>query len=133
MTLGSGPILAKSVKQKIVVKSSTESELVTLSDATSITAGLLNFLSSLGLQFSPAIMYQDNMSTMRLAHNGRSNSDRTKHIRLRYFFIKQYLDSGEFELVHCPTDIMIADILTKPLHGETFKRIRAMLLGYIDA
>ena len=133
LTLGSGPILAKSVKQKIVVKSSTESELVTLSDATSITAGLLNFLSSLGLQFSPAIMYQDNMSTMRLAHNGRSNSDRTKHIRLRYFFIKQYLDSGEFELVHCPTDIMIADILTKPLHGETFKRIRAMLLGYIDA
>ena len=133
LTLGSGPILAKSVKQKIVVKSSTESELVTLSDATSITAGHLNFLSSLGLQFSPAIMYQDNMSTMRLAHNGRSNSDRTKHIRLRYFFIKQYLDSGEFELVHCPTDIMIADILTKPLHGETFKRIRAMLLGYIDA
>jgi hypothetical protein len=133
LTLGSGPILAKSVKQKIVVKSSTESELVTLSDATSITAGHLNFLSSLGLQFSPAIMYQDNMSTMRLAQNGRSNSDRTKHIRLRYFFIKQYLDSGEFELVHCPTDIMIADILTKPLHGETFKRIRAMLLGYIDA
>jgi len=78
-------------------------------------------------------MYQDNMSTMRLAQNGRSNSDRTKHIRLRYFFIKQYLDSGEFELVHCPTDIMIADILTKPLHGETVKRIRAMLLGYIDA
>ena len=66
------------------------------------------------------------MSTMRLAHNGRSNSS-------KHFFIKQYLDSGEFELVYCPTDIMIADILTKPLHGETFKRIRAMLLGYIDA
>lgn len=78
-------------------------------------------------------MYQDNQSTMRLAENGRSNSDRTKHIKLRYFFIKQYLDSGEFVLEYCPTEDMIADILTKPLHGETFKRLRGLLLGYIDA
>jgi len=121
------------VKQKIVVRSSTEAELVCLSDATSICAGHLNFLKTIGLELQSATMHQDNMSTMRLATNGRSNSDRTKHIRLRYFFIKQYLDSGEFELVHCPTDIMVADILTKPLHGETFKRIRGLLLGYDSA
>jgi len=133
LSLGRGPILAKSVKQKIVVRSSTEAELVCLSDATSICAGHLNFLKTIGLELQSATMHQDNMSTMRLAANGRSNSDRTKHIRLRYFFIKQYLDSGEFELVHCPTDIMVADILTKPLHGETFKRIRGMLLGYDSA
>ena len=78
-------------------------------------------------------MYQDNQSTMRLAENGRSNSDRTKHIKLRYFFVKQYLDNGEFELEYCPTESMVADILTKPLHGEIFKRLRAMLLGYTDA
>ena len=133
LSLGRGPVLTKSVKQKIVVRSSTEAELVCMSDATSICAGHLNFLQTIGLDASPAIMHQDNMSTMRLATNGRSNSDRTKHIRLRYFFIKQYLDSGEFELVHCPTDIMVADILTKPLHGVTFKRIRGLLLGYDSA
>ena len=69
------------------------------------------------------------MSTMNLAMNGRSNSDRTKHIKLRYFFIKQFIDSGEFELEYCPTDMMIADILTKPLQGATLKRLRDLLLG----
>ena len=133
LSLGRGPVLTKSVKQKIVVRSSTEAELVCLSDATSICAGHLNFLKTIGLDVQQATVHQDNMSTMRLAINGRSNSDRTKHIRLRYFFIKQYLDSGEFELVHCPTDIMVADILTKPLHGETFKRIRGLLLGHDSA
>ena len=133
ISLGKGGIICKAAKQKIVTKSSTEAELVTLSDATSLAAYQLQFLESIGYKFAPAIMYQDNMSTMRLAENGRSNSDRTKHIKLRYFFIKQYLDSGEFELVHCPTDMMIADILTKPLQGETFKRLRDLLLGVNSA
>ena len=129
ISLGRGPVKCQAAKQKIVGKSSTEAELITLSDATSLAAYQLLFLESIGYPFRPAIMYQDNMSTMRLAENGRSNSDRTKHIKLRYFFIKQYLDSGEFELVHCPTDVMIADILTKPLQGDVFKRLRDQLLG----
>ena len=133
ISLGSGPVLTKSVKQKIVVKSSTEAELVTQSDAASLTAGMANFLESIGLQLGPAVIYQDNMSTMRLAENGRSNSDRTKHIKLRYFFVKQFLDNGDFVLEYCPTNVMVADILTKPLHGELFKRLRALLLGYTDA
>ena len=130
ISAGRGPIVAKSCKQKIVTKSSTEAELVTASDASSLIAFQLNFLHSLGLEFQPAILYQDNMSTMRLIDNGRSNSDRTKHIKLRYFFIKQYVDSGEFSVVYCPTEAMVADILTKPLHGEKFLQLRALLLGH---
>ena len=127
---GRGPVLAKSVKQKIVCRSSTESELVTLSDATSLAAHELAFFQSLGMEFKPVKVHQDNISTIRLAKNGRSLSDRTKHIKLRYFFVKQYIDDGEFEIVYCPTDQQIADVLTKPLQGETFKRLRARLLGY---
>jgi len=130
ISAGRGPIVAKSCKQKIVTKSSTEAELVTASDASSLIAYQLNFLQSLGLEFQPAILYQDNMSTMRLIDNGRSNSDRTKHIKLRYFFIKQYVDSGEFSVTYCPTEAMVADILTKPLHGEQFLKLRALLLGH---
>jgi hypothetical protein len=129
ISLGRGPVITKSVKTKIVAKSSTEAELVTLSDSMSLAAFQLNFMESLGFNIKPGILYQDNISTMRLAENGRSNSDRTKHIKIRYFFVKQYLDSGEFEMVHCPTDLMIADILTKPLQGEAFKRLRDYLLG----
>jgi hypothetical protein len=129
MSLGRGPINVKTATQKINTKSSTEAELVTLSDASSKTAYQCNFMESLDFKITPAVIYQDNMSTMALAYNGRSNSDRTKHIKLRYFFVKQYLDSGEFVLTHCPTDLMIADILTKPLQGEHFARLRDLLMG----
>ena len=129
MSFGRGPIWIKSIKQKTVTKSSTEAELVALSDASSLTQYHTSFLDSLGYDVGPAKLYQDNMSTMNLAMNGRSNSDRTKHIKLRYFFIKQFTDNGELELEYCPTDLMIADILTKPLQGATFKRLRDLLLG----
>ena len=127
---GRGAILAKSMKQKIVCRSSTESELVTLSDATSLAAYEIQFIESLGVKMGQARMYQDNTSTIQMAKNGRSCSDRTKHIKLRYFFIKQYIDSGEFSIIHCPTERMTADILTKPLQGKLFRDLRDKLLGY---
>jgi hypothetical protein len=127
---GRGSVLSKSMKQKIVCRSSTESELVALSDATSLAAYELQFMESLGIKVTKAQLYQDNTSTIRLAFNGKSCSDRTKHIKLRYFFIKQYIDSGEFEVTHCPTSMMIADLLTKPLQGKHFKDLRDKLLGY---
>jgi len=50
---------------------------------------------------------------------------------LGYFFIKQYVDNGGFQVTYCPTDAMVADILAKPLQGEHFIRLRASLLGYV--
>ena len=124
---GRGSVLSKSMKQEIVCRSSTESELVALSDATSLAAYELQFMESLGIKVNKAHLYQDNTSTIRLAFNGKSCSDRTKHIKLRYFFIKQYIDSGEFEVTHCPTEMMVADILTKPLKGNQFKKLLALM------
>jgi len=115
---GRGAILAKSMKQKIVCRSSTESELVALSDATSLAAYELQFIESLGVKMGQAQMYQDNTSTIQMAKNGKSCSDRTKHIKLRYFFIKQYIDSGEFSITHCPTERMTDDILTNLCRGN---------------
>jgi len=47
--------------------------------------------------------------------------------------VKQYLDNGEFTLNYCPTTDMIADILTKPLQGSQFIKLRNRLLGYDEA
>ena len=124
---GRGAIFAKSAKQKIVCRSSTESELVTLSDATSLTAYELQFMQSPGIKVKQAHLFQDNTSTIRMAMNGKSCSDRTKHIKLRYFFTKQYLDSGEFTVTYCPTELMTADILTKHLQGKLFRDMRDRL------
>ena len=130
ITLGRGAILSKSASQHIVTKSTCESELVTLSDSASLGMYLKNFMHEAGMGDSPGIFREDNMSTIKMTKNGRSNSDRTKHINIRYFFVKQFLDSGDFTLEHCPTENQIADILTKPLQGELFERLRDLLLGY---
>ena len=66
ITHGRGAILAKSIKQKIVCRSSTESELVTLSDATSLAAYELQFIESLGVKMGQAQIYQDNTFTIRM-------------------------------------------------------------------
>ena len=91
----------------------------------------MQFLQSLGIKIDFARMYQDNTSTITMAKNGKSCSDRTKHIKLRYFFVKQFIDSGEFSVTHCPTEIMTADVLTKPLQGKLFREMRDRLLGYV--
>ena len=80
--------MAKSMKQKIVCRSSTESELVALSNATSLVAYELQFMMSLGFQMGHAQVYQDNTSTIRMAHNGKSCSDRTKTYKIEVFLYK---------------------------------------------
>ena len=129
MSCGHGFIWAKCGKQKLVTKSSTEAELVTLSDAVSMTAWAIQFLKGQGYNVK-ANLFQDNLSTIALANNGRSTSDRTRHINIRYFFIKQYIEDGSMIVEHCPATDMIADILTKPLQGYEFTKLRDLLMGH---
>ena len=63
---------------------------------------------------------------------GRATSERTRHVNIRYFFVKDRVDAGEIVIEHMPTHLMIADILTKPLQGELFKRMRDALLNCRD-
>ena len=69
------------------------------------------------------------MSTMALVEKGRSTSERTRHINIRYFFVKDRVDSGEVRIEYCPTEDMLADLLTKPLQGDLFTRLRNLLLS----
>jgi ABC-type nitrate/sulfonate/bicarbonate transport system substrate-binding protein len=67
---------------------------------------------------------------MALVKRGNSASDRTRHVAIRYYWIKDRVDAGEVEIVYMPTEDMIADALTKPLQGEAFKRLRQLLLNW---
>ena len=69
------------------------------------------------------------MSTMALINRGESNSERTRHIDIRHFWVKDQIDSGEFKVEYCPTKSMLADINTKPLQGYLFKEGRKKLLN----
>ena len=128
--LGGGPVYAKSSSQKINTKSSTESELVALSDSTSQIVWTRNFLQEQGYIMGPAIVYEDNMSTIALVKNGKSNSDKTRHIAIRYFFIFDRIMNKEISVNYMPTGDMIADVLTKPLQGTLFKKLRDKLLNW---
>jgi hypothetical protein len=130
LSLGARNIFAKSTKQKIVCKSSTEAELVALSDMCSTVVWVREFLIAQGEKALPAQVYQDNQSAMALVERGKSTADRTRHIKIRYFWVKDRVDMGDINIVYKPTDSMIADLLTKPLQGEHFKRIRNVLLNW---
>ena len=73
----------------------------------------------------PAIVYEDNMSTIALVRNGKSSSDKTRHIAIRYFFISDRIMNKEISV-----DYMPADYLTKPLQGTLFKNLRDKLLNW---
>ena len=131
ITLGeAGPVFVKSAKQKIVTKSSTESELVCLSDNASQALHLRNFVIAQGYEVGPAILYQDNMSTMALMKRGRPGSERSRHINIRHFWLAERVEGGEAIVEHLSTKDMWANALTKPTQGAQFVKERAGLTNW---
>ncbi len=67
---------------------------------------------------------------MRLAVNGSFlSSKRTKHIKARYYFIKDKIKEGEVDVRYCPTTEMWSNVLNKSKHGTPFKKNQAMLMN----
>ena len=88
------------------------------------------FLVEQGYNIRDTIIYQDNKSAILLEKNGRlSSSKRTKHIKARYFFVKDYQARKEVKIKHCTTDNMIADFFTKPLQGDKFRKFRKEIMN----
>jgi hypothetical protein len=123
LTLGKGALYAKSSKQKLVTKSSTEAELVALADATDVIMWACHFMDALGYIQRPTRVYQDNKSTMTIANKGYNMHGRTKHVSLRCFSVSDLVERCELTLSYLPTEKMIADILTKPLQGQLFNQL----------
>ena len=131
VSFGIGGIVCKSSKQKINTKSSTEAELVGVSDYLPNTIWVMNFMKAQGHSISASYLAQDNQSAMRLEQNGRASAgQRSRHINIRHFWVTDRLKSDGIILKHCPTDLMLADFLTKPLQGSLFRKFRAVLLGH---
>jgi hypothetical protein len=129
ITLFKGVIWAKSSKQKIMTKSSTEAKLVAISDVIGQVLWLRNFLEAQGYVLPAVKLFEDNLSTIALTKSGKSNSSRARHNTIRFFFISGKVLSKEVEVEYMPTDAMLADILTKPLQGSLFKKFHDFLLN----
>jgi len=117
ITLGSAPIHCQSFKLKLATRSSSESELVVLEEASTYAVWLRLLLKEMGVECfkAPVKVYQDNLSTMMIAAAGEGNFKRTKHLLARESFVKERIENGDIVLKHLGTDKMSADFLTKPL------------------
>ena len=72
----------------------------------------------------------DNISTMLMEDNGKESITKcTKHIQVRYLFIKYRIDNRYFSLKYRLTGKMYADFFTNSLQGAMFRKFRAMIQG----
>jgi len=106
MSMGVGCVHHKSSKQKLNnTKSSAESEVIGASDYVPWTVWLQSFLKHQGYNLSASYYYQDNESAMRLEKNGiMSSGDKTRHIKIRYYFISDILNRENLKLTHCRSE-----------------------------
>jgi hypothetical protein len=131
MTYGQGAIQSISRKQKLNTRSSTESELVGVDDASTPILWTKLFVEAQGHQIDKNIVYQDNKSAILLEKNGKkSSSKRTRALNIRYFFIADQVEKGNVEIQYCSTDDMTADYMTKPLQGKKFMKFRNEIMGF---
>jgi hypothetical protein len=128
ISLGGGAIYNESKAEDGVTGSSSESELKALDRALPPTIWMKNMLTSLGFPQRPIIIHQDNKSTMILSNKGFACSKKTRHINIRFFRVKQFIDDFSVVLKYLPTEEMLADILTKPLQGQLFRKFASQLL-----
>ena len=128
---GWGVLLTMCKKQKLNTKSSTEGEIVGVSDFLPNVIWARMFMEAQGDILKKNTLYQDNQSAMKIILNGRKSSgQKTKHMDNRYFWIKDRLASENIEVEYCPTEKMVADFFTKPLQGNLFRKFRDVVLGY---
>ena len=128
--MGRGATLSYSRKLKLNTRSSTETEIVTADMFMPEMLWSLHFIRAQGYNAECVGLYQDNISTQLLIKNGKmSSGKRTKHIKAKFFFIKDRVDDGEIRVADCPTEVMWADIMTKPLQGTAFRVMRAELMN----
>jgi hypothetical protein len=86
------------------------------------------FLEAQGYGTKETILCQDNQSAILLEKNGcKPGGKRTKHSNIRYYFITNRISRKELSATYCPTEEMIGDFFTKPLHGDFTKPLQGKL------
>jgi hypothetical protein len=113
--LDGGAISWGSKKQELITLSTAEAEFVAATHAAKEAIWLQRFLHELlPNPLPPTPLFCDNQAALRLATNDNYHA-RTKHIDVRYHFIRYAAASGSIALYYCPTEDMVADLLTKSL------------------
>jgi hypothetical protein len=129
--LGESPISWQSKKQSVVAKSSCEAEYIAAATAACQGIWLARLLGELlNKRTAPFVLYIDNKSTISLCKNPVLH-DQSKHIDLKYHFIRDRVEKGEVAVEFMRTEDQRADILTKSLGRVRFQELRDKV-GIVD-
>ncbi|GJW44039.1 hypothetical protein Tco_0072838 [Tanacetum coccineum] len=109
-----------SKKQDCTSMSSAEAEYVSLSACCAQVLWLRTQLTDYGFHFDKIPMYCDSKAAIAISCNPVQHS-RTKHIDVRYHFIKEQVEKGIVELFFVGTEYQLADLFTKALSEDRFK------------
>jgi len=126
-----GPVISwKSRKQPTVALSSCEAEYIALAAAVQESLHLMQLLNDIdcGHCYCPAIIFDDNQGAIALSQNP-VNRQRSKHIDVRYHFIRTEVNNGRVVIKCCPTADMVADVMTKPATRVKLGHFRLYMFG----
>lgn len=126
-----GPVISwKSRKQPTVALSTCEAEYMALASAVQESMYLVQLLHGLdkNKHHTPVLIYEDNQGTIELSKNPVCRQ-RSKHIDVKYHFVRSAHVDGKVKIQYCPTEHMLADVLTKPLTKPKFEMFKCHLFG----
>ena len=125
--LGSAPISWMSLKQKVVALSTCEAEYVAAATAACQVVWLRRLLGELtGVEAHPPALMVDNQPAIALAKNPVLH-DRSKHIDVKFHFLRDYVDGGQIIIEFVETGRQLADVLTKLLGRLRLMELKEMI------
>ncbi|GKB00916.1 retrovirus-related pol polyprotein from transposon TNT 1-94 [Tanacetum coccineum] len=107
-------------KQDCIVMSTAVAEYVSLSACCAQVIWMRTQLLDYGYKYNRIPMYCDSKSGIAISCNPVQHS-KTKHIDIRYHFIKEHVEKGTVELYFVGTEYQLADLFTKALPKERFE------------
>ncbi len=124
--MAQGAISWLSKKQGIVALSTSEAEYIALSSAAQEAVWLHRLLHDLGEQPGAVTLMENNQSAIALTKNPVAHC-RSKHIDIRYHYVREAIQNQKIAVRYCPSNKMIADLLTKPLPKTQFEKLRHVM------
>lgn len=122
--IGNAVVSWRSNKQTCVALSTAEAEYVALSSAAQEAIWLKQLTNDLNFGSSdPLIIMEDNQAAICIANNP-VNHGKTKHIQIKYHFVREAIQQKVIDVHYCSTDRMLADIFTKALSAAQFVKLR---------